>query len=455
MAIIDILLTPLYMLLFYAIAFIYRPYVTNKFTNKIFIPALTVKFIGSISFVLIFLYYYGGGDTVNYYIHSTNIFNSFSESPKAYFKLLLSSGEYDPDTAKFVFRPGMWWYKSHSEFFVAKVAAIFALFCFNSFTVISLFFAFFCFSELWALFSILYKLWPELKTLMGIAVFFIPSTFFWGSGLMKDSLCMGAMGWLIYSFYNIIFIRKTIAISLLIFSVSAYSLAVMKLYILLCLLPALVLWVFLHFNSSIKSQAARVILRPFFLVLGAGAGYLLLTSLAEGDKKYDIDKLGQTAQTTAEYLYNLSVSQQGSAYSIGELDGTLGGMIKLAPQAIIVSLFRPFIWEVKNPVMLLSALESMWFTFLTVGIFYKAGFWNSIKTISKTPFLVFCFVFSLVFAFAVGSTSFNFGTLVRYKIPLIPFYLSGLFVLRHILQTSQMGRYRKKRKAVAITANSY
>jgi hypothetical protein len=42
------------------------------------------------------------------------------------------------------------------------------------------------------------------------------------------------------------------------------------------------------------------------------------------------------------------------------------------------------------------------------------------------------FVFSLIFAASVGITSANFGTLVRYKIPLIPFYLSGLYILQSI-----------------------
>jgi hypothetical protein len=38
-------------------------------------------------------------------------------------------------------------------------------------------------------------------------------------------------------------------------------------------------------------------------------------------------------------------------------------------------------------------------------------------------------VFSIIFAFSVGFTSYNFGTLVRYKIPLMPFYYIALFIL--------------------------
>jgi hypothetical protein len=35
----------------------------------------------------------------------------------------------------------------------------------------------------------------------------------------------------------------------------------------------------------------------------------------------------------------------------------------------------------------------------------------------------------LLFAFAVGFTSYNFGALVRYKIPMMPFYYIALFIL--------------------------
>jgi thioredoxin len=44
----------------------------------------------------------------------------------------------------------------------------------------------------------------------------------------------------------------------------------------------------------------------------------------------------------------------------------------------------------------------------------------------NAPDVVFLLVFSLTFAFAVGVSTFNFGTLVRYKIPLLPYFLIAL-----------------------------
>jgi hypothetical protein len=43
--------------------------------------------------------------------------------------------------------------------------------------------------------------------------------------------------------------------------------------------------------------------------------------------------------------------------------------------------------------------------------------------------LFFSGFFSLFFAFSVGLTTSNFGSLVRYKIPAIPFFVASLFII--------------------------
>jgi hypothetical protein len=53
-----------------------------------------------------------------------------------------------------------------------------------------------------------------------------------------------------------------------------------------------------------------------------------------------------------------------------------------------------------------------------------------LSQIASQPILTFCFLFSIILAIGVGTNSGNFGTLVRYKIPLMPFYLSALFIMR-------------------------
>ncbi len=80
----------------------------------------------------------------------------------------------------------------------------------------------------------------------------------------------------------------------------------------------------------------RYILMPFLIIVGAGAAYYVTTTLTAGDVRYDLNNIGERTKINAEYLYAISLQQQGSAYSIGEFDGSIGSMLRVAPQAINV-----------------------------------------------------------------------------------------------------------------------
>jgi hypothetical protein len=127
----------------------------------------------------------------------------------------------------------------------------------------------------------------------------------------------------------------------------------------------------------------------------------------------------------------------GSGYTLGEMDGSFIGMLRLAPKAINVSLFRPYPWEVSNPLMLLSALESTGFLFLALYVFWKRRY--SVLKALDHPDIAFTMVFSIVFAFAVGVSTFNFGSLARYKIPLLPFFFIGLALILHSKSDRNVG----------------
>jgi hypothetical protein len=442
----DLFLTPLYLGLFYMIAFAVRPAFTNKYTKPYFIPALTLKFIGAIGLGIIYQFYYGGGDTFNYFSEAKIIGSAFSESFSTGIKLIFATNrDFDPQTAPFVTR--MTWGPGSHEFMVSRLAGLFGMLCFNTYSIIGLGFAIVSFSGIWALYITFVKFRPLLYRQLAWTVFYVPSLFFWGSGILKDSVCVGALGWLFYAFYKGTVQKRSLLSSTLIGIGAASALAAVKIYILLCFLPAALLWVFNENNARIKSPILRILAKPLFFGVGALVAVFALTNLTKGDEEYDLDKIGERSKITADYLYRVSVEQNGSAYTLGEQDGTIGGMVKLAPQAIATSLFRPFLWEAHNPVMLLSALEAAFFLFFTLRIFYRTGVVRTFSIIAQTPMLTLCFVFSLVFSASVAITSSNFGTLVRYKIPMMPFYLAGLYMLESLATTNIA---KKGMKPVAI-----
>ena len=447
MEIADLFLAPLYLAAFYFVAYLVRPAVTNQFTRLFFIPGLTLKFLGAIGLGIVYQFYYGGGDTFNYFYHVKLINAAFDKSFTTGLKLLLDNGgDNDPVTAPFVMDM-FWHHPGSSEYLLSRIAAVIGLLCFNNYTVISLFFAAISFSGMWVMYMTFVKIRPHIYKQLGWVVFYVPSLFFWGSGLLKDSLCLGALGWLFYALYRGAIQRRALVTCATIGFLAAYALFAIKVYILLCFLPAALLWIFTETNARIRSNTLRLLARPVFLGLGGVLAFYAATNLTKGDNKYDVDKIGERSKITADYLYEQSLKQEGSGYYLGELDGSLGSMAKLAPQAIGTSLFRPFLWEAHNPVMLLSAIEAGFFLFFTLHIFWRTGVKRTFSIIGQTPVLLLCFIFALVFAASVGITSSNFGTLVRYKIPLIPFYLGGLYILQSLAM--QAAAQPGKRSSIA------
>lgn len=370
---------------------------------------------------VIYQFYYGGGDTFNYFQQSVWIFRAFFEEPVLALKLLLESGgARQPDT--FQYSQHIWYYNDPHSYTVVKVAGFFDLFTFHTYSATALFFSAFSFSGLWAMYTVLVKKYNDAGWL-SIAVLFVPSIVFWGSGILKDSLTIGALGWLTFALIQIIDFKKISPILLFIIVINSYFIFTIKSYILICFLPMIFVWVYWKGLTSTRNFAVRFMVAPILLVVFGLAGYFTLSQVSSQSSQYSLDQIAEKAAVTAyDIRYGWGARTGGDGgYDLGTLDGSWGSMVRLMPQAINVSLFRPYLWEVKNPVMLLAALESLTALYLTFYLLiYKKGF----SRVFQDPFLLFCLLFSLLFAFGVGVSTYNFGTLMRYKIPLLPFYFT-------------------------------
>ena len=194
----------------------------------------------------------------------------------------------------------------------------------------------------------------------------------------------------------------------------------------------------------------RILIRPIMILIGCVSGFFAADYISKEDDKYSMTKLTKTAETTSYWLSQVSRMEKGSGYNLGQIEFTPLGMLKKFPAAVNVTLFRPYLWESKNVVMLLSSLESLFFLYITLNMLFKAGIKKTFSIIASHPIIASSLVFSLTFAFAVGISTSNFGTLVRYKIPMMPFYLISILVIRShsgkkkpsILQRNQLSMGR-------------
>jgi large-conductance mechanosensitive channel len=83
------------------------------------------------------------------------------------------------------------------------------------------------------------------------------------------------------------------------------------------------------------------------------------------------------------------------------------------------------------------------------------------KTTFDNSLVIFSLVFAFSFAFFVGISTANFGALVRYKIPLIPFLMASLFIIIRKYNREKEDDKKKKKeekekiKAMRNTSSQY
>jgi hypothetical protein len=450
----DFIITPVWLGIIYMLAFMLRPQFTDRNTRRYFLPGLTVKLIGGVAVGLIYQFYYGngrqvGGDTGNYFHQAGIVFEALTEKPLAGLQLFLADGKMTPSIFEYATR--LYWFGSPTEYFVIKVTALASLLTAHTYAANALLFAALSFSGIWAMYRSFYRLFPRLHREFAIAMLFIPSVFFWGSGILKDTITLGALGWATWAIIELFIRKRALFKTSFILFLALYTIYSIKIYIVLCFLPAAILWIFLANAEKIRSPIIRIGLAPFMLVIGGALGYYVMQEIGKDNARYSLDKVSETAEITARYLTYVGEKQGGSVYTLGDdFDFSPVGMLRKAPLAVNVTLFRPYLWEAHNIVMLLSALESLATLLLTLWVIYQAGVGNLLKYFTAKPIITFCLAFALAFSFAVGISTYNFGSLVRYKIPMLPFYLAGLFILRYLSQQKRTRR-RKRPKAIVST----
>lgn len=437
----DLIVTPIVLFLLYYAAYKIRAKVSTVHTKRYFLPALTLKFIGALSLGLIYQFYYGGGDTFGFTTYGSHfIWEAFQDNPVTAFKLVFLDNVFRPDT--FSYYSKMWYFDDPPAYFVVRVAGFFSLITFDTYSSIAILFALIGFTGLWALYSSIVKIYPDLHFKLAIALFAIPSVIFWGSGVMKDTLTVSAVALVIYSLFEIFIFKNRSVLIFIILIITLWIIYIIKIFILFCLIPAAMLWIYVLYVGRIKSTLLRYTIQPVLLVIPIAISILGLSSLTEGNQRYSFENILTTAEITAYDNSLWTVREEGSGYNLGDYDFTPFGLARKFLPAVWVTLFRPYLWEANSIVMLLSAIESLFLLLFAIYILLNSGFRSFIKNGLSDPHVLMSLSFSIMFAFAVGISSGNFGSLVRYKIPILPFFLVALIIIQfHTKKERKLSRF--------------
>jgi hypothetical protein len=338
----------------------------------------------------------------------------------------------------------------------------------------SLFMNLLAFIGLCGLYAVFYSSLKKQRYILAAILFLSPSLLFWGSGVMKEGLMLFSMGMIIYQFFKYLEDQKKKRILFIL--LCSWLLYLTKFYVLAALIPALagcywskkssgkialkyVLSVLIFISLGLSMKFIYPTYDPLrilalkqndFIKLAKGGTYVLNDTIVAylENKKHDEVIIGpdsvckiklgvsyiywyfnpdfsdtifvKSSTDPASYKIMTDYPRAGSYMETQPLSPDLLSFIKASPQAMYRVLFRPYIWEGKNPLLLLPAIENLGLLLLLVLVILK-------YQKPESPALIgFCITFSILLLLVMGLTTPVLGALVRYKIAALPLLMLGL-----------------------------
>ena len=349
----------------------------------------------------------------------------FWKSPSSYFVELFSLPDINLFWQHFgVYNTGLppgWIYREPESWFISKICSIISFFTFKSYLAGSVFFTFLMAKASWRLFELVNRFNLHEKKHIAFAILLIPSVGFWCSGVTKDTVVLLCIIYINVNFLEWILKipgnnRKRVLFILfygfLLFHIRDFMLSVIGVAFGVVLMARLA-------NKYRNKLFQFYSLRLMTIVLG------FFVFATQGNKLAESEQIKQAEVTANDFASNNTY--EGARYSIGVENFSTSGLIIGFLPSVIAGVYRPFIWEGLTPSLIFNGMESVYFLYLT-WLFFRKDFFRKVNIVRKNELLVFAFVFSVLLAFMVGLTSGLFGVLVRFKAPLLSFFLLVLTV---------------------------
>lgn len=396
-----------------------------------FLWGLWAKMVGGVAFSLIYFYYYGGGDTIMYFYSAVSLSKMATMMDvSSYFEVLFGPND-QAHLSMFNDRTGWpfaYMYFDSRAYFVVRLISPVVMGSFNSYLITTLILASWSYIGAWRCYRTFVSYFPSLTNQFAIAFLYMPSVVFWGSGIMKDTFTLSATLWWIHCLDEVFFKRRKILLNSFGLLLSAIILIMMKPYIFMALFPVSVTWLLYFQVSRIRSALIKFVIIPMAMVVIVGSTAYVLNNLGESLDKFSLDQMINTIQVTQSDMVRVD-AYGANSFDVGEIDGTLGNLLSKFPIATNAALFRPYLWESRSVVVLLSALENFWLLGFSVLILLRTQVRYFLRILVGNPVVLMCFTFTVLFGFFIGISTPNFGALVRFKIPLVPLFVAGLYIV--------------------------
>jgi hypothetical protein len=397
----------------------------NYYTPPVFYSALILKLACGIGMGLLYMHYYNGGDTTQYHSASVQLTQIGKSDTELYWQILQA------DRAELEgLIPHLPYIKNPRAFFVVKLLSILNVFTGGFYWINSLYLSLFSFWGGWQLSTALARVFPVSKHAAAFAFLFYPSVVFWSSGMLKESLSYGCIGLLCAIFLRFYAHYPKPIRDIPIALVAGWLLWNIKFYYAAVLFPLLLaagigLWVLKKFNDQPKKLVLTV------------AGLLVVTLFAF----YTVTRLHYALRLDVLPAYIAEINEEmmtasgPGAAAFFDLSPNYQSLVLNFPKAVATSLFRPLPWEAHAPLALLASIENMLLMLFSL-LLACLGVYNITNTNAQplptskrkkginTWLLTGCaLTFVVIMGWLLALSSPNFGTMLRYRIGYLPFYV--------------------------------
>ena len=369
-------------------------------------PALILRICGGLFLGVLYNGYYTGGDTWVYFNDAMAVASLVREGWSDYLDFLWTGhhsslpqlGEVPP-----------------RALFFTKLTSVAVLLSGGNYWLASCWFSLASFLSAWFLVREISSIKSSWRGPALFSFFFVPSVVCWSSGLIKESLAMSALCYIVIVFLRL-WSAKRISIWYLITLLPAlWLLWGLKYYYLAILLPVMV--------TEIIMQC---LIRPRFAGLSRYADVLLWVVLfmipvaivSVLHPNFYPQRLLDVIVSNYEVFH--AISEPHDVVHYPGMAAEPSSIILHAPKALVAALFRPFIWEASNVIQFLAAGENLVVLVLTFGfVIAVVKGRNPPGSSLALPLIMY---FTLLGIFLALSTP-NFGTLSRYRVGFEPFFI--------------------------------